>query len=360
MGISIRLFVRYVPTVVLVALSIVMAACSSAPAPTPQPSSPAAKLVFTTQPGTVVAGATFGTEPVVAVEDAGGNIVTGYMGLVVLTITKGTGASESRLFGGTAKGLVNGVVSFRDIFIDKAASGYTLSATSGNLSPAVSAPFSVVPGPAKMVSFTRQPQGVAAGSPFAVQPVVAVEDSQGNIVPDFSGPVTLAMMNGSAPLSGTTTVKAVNGVATFTDVSANNVGSKYTLLATGDGLVSDTSSQFEVVPGPAAKLVFSGQPDAAYAGSGIYIQPTVAVKDLYDNVDTSSKALVKISISPNTGIPGAVLSGTTQVNASKGVALFTDLSVDKVGLGYTLTATSDNMTPAVSSPFEVHVMPTPK
>ncbi len=360
MGISIRLLVRYGLAMVLVALSIVIAACSSAPAPTPQQSGPAAKLVFTAQPGAAVAGAVFSIEPVVAVEDVGGNIVTGYMGLVVLTITKGTGASEARLFGATAKGLVNGVVRFKDLSIDKAESGYTLSATSGNLAPAVSAPFSVAPGPAAMVSFTRQPQGATAGSPFAVQPVVAVEDSQGNIVPNFTGPVTLVVMYGRAALSGTATVKAVNGVATFTGVSMNKAGSKYALLATGDGLVPDTSSLFEIVPGPATKLVFAVQPDEAIAGSEFNVQPVVEVEDVYDNIVTSSKALVNVGITPNSGTPGAVLSGTTKVSAANGEADFADLSVDKAGPGYTLTATSDNLASAVSSPFDVSRAPASK
>ena len=93
------------------------------PSPTDTRSGPAVKLAFTTQPNGGIAGSAFDTQPVVAVEDAEGNVVTNYRGHIVLTITAGTGDSEARLFGGTTVGLVNGMVGFRDLRIDKARAG---------------------------------------------------------------------------------------------------------------------------------------------------------------------------------------------------------------------------------------------
>ena len=44
-------------------------------------------------------------------------------------------------------------------------------------------------------------------------------------------------------------LNAVAGVATFSDLSLNKVGSGYTLLAASTGLTGATSSTFDIVPG---------------------------------------------------------------------------------------------------------------
>ena len=52
---------------------------------------PAAQLAFTTSPGASTGGIAFGTQPKVAVEDAGGNIVTNATNSITLAINSGTG-----------------------------------------------------------------------------------------------------------------------------------------------------------------------------------------------------------------------------------------------------------------------------
>src|SRR5262249_34567821 len=47
------------------------------------------------------------------------------------------------------------------------------------------------------------------------------------------------------------------------------------------------------------------------------------------------------------------LSGTLTVNASGGIASFSNLSINQPGDGYTLTATSPGFTPAPSDPFKI-------
>jgi hypothetical protein len=62
---------------------------------------------------------------------------------------------------------------------------------------------------------------------------------------------------------------------------------------------------------------------------------------------------VTLSILTNPG--GATLGGTNPVSAvnSTGVATFNDLSLDKAGTGYTLSATSSGLTAATSTAFNV-------
>src|SRR6202035_1113142 len=99
---------------------------------------PPSQLVFTTQPNNSTGGVAFPTQPVVTVEDVGGNVVTNDASNVTLAITSGTGTAGAALSGcvGTE---ANGAVTFTGCAINKAGSGYTLTATDGSLTPATSA-----------------------------------------------------------------------------------------------------------------------------------------------------------------------------------------------------------------------------
>ena len=105
--------------------------------------------------------------------------------------------------------------------------------------------------------------------------------------------------------------------------------------------------------GSPPKLSFTTSPAGAISGSGFTTQPVVKVQDGGSNITTPSSAAVTVTITPGTGTSGAVLSGTTTVSALNGVATFSGLSIDLPGAAYTLTATSNGVTSAVSSAFNV-------
>jgi hypothetical protein len=66
---------------------------------------------------------------------------------------------------------------------------------------------------------------------------------------------------------------------------------------------------------------------------------------------TTSTAAVVVAIGSNPG--SGRLSGTTTVDASGGIASFPNLSIDKPGIGYTLTATSPGIISATSPAFTI-------
>ena len=72
------------------------------------------------------------------------------------------------------------------------------------------------------------------------------------------------------------------------------------------------------------------------------------------NPVTSFNGVVSIAIGRNGSplIPGT-LSGTRDVNAVNGVATFSDLSIDRMGDGYTLWATLSSLPPANSASFNI-------
>ncbi|HEX4600693.1 MAG TPA: hypothetical protein VH116_04810 [Gemmatimonadales bacterium] len=114
------------------------------------------------------------------------------------------------------------------------------------------APFTVscVP-PATHLVFLSQPPGlILLSAPFTLQ--VAAVDDQGNIVPSYTGTMTMAIANdaslfGDARLSGAVTVTAVNGVATFSGLGVDQTGIGYTLGTSAAGLAGATSSPFTVI-----------------------------------------------------------------------------------------------------------------
>ncbi len=103
----------------------------------------------------------------------------------------------------------------------------------------------------------------------------------------------------------------------------------------------------------ANKLVFELQPTVVAAGA-IFTPPVVvAVQDASGNTFTTATTSVTVAIGTN---PAAgTLAGTTTVPAVGGLATFVDLSIDKVGAGYTLTAAAPGLTGATSSAINVTI-----
>src|SRR5207248_1897720 len=113
-------------------------------------------------------------------------------------------------------------------------------------------------GAAAKLVFTVQPSNAAAGAMNTPGVQVTVQDAQGNTVTTATTSITLAIGTNpaSGALAGTTTVAAVNGVATFANETINNPGTGYTLTASATGLTGATSNAFNISMsvGPAAKL----------------------------------------------------------------------------------------------------------
>ena len=106
-------------------------------------------------------------------------------------------------------------------------------------------------GPAVRIAFTVQPSTTKANSTITPAVQVTAFDAQGNRATSFNGLVTIAIgRNGGGlltpgRLSGTKTVRAVNGVATFSDLSIDR-GGDYTLRVTSSGLTGAESQTFRI------------------------------------------------------------------------------------------------------------------
>src|SRR2546422_969232 len=115
-----------------------------------------------------------------------------------------------------------------------------------------------VTGPEKATQlfFTLQPTATVAGLPITPAVQVTARDARGNPAAGFTGTVTVALGTNPAggTLSGSTTVAAVAGIATFPALSVDKSGSGYALTATASGLSGATSATFVITPGTPTQL----------------------------------------------------------------------------------------------------------
>src|SRR5882672_5337780 len=311
----------------------------------------ATQLVFGTEPGTTVADHNIAPAVKVRALDALGNLVPSFRGNV--SIAPGNNPGGATLRGTTPVAAVSGVATFFDLSLDKAGTGYTLTASASGFTPVISTAFDITPGAATQLAFTVQPSNTVAGATIGPAVQVTALDPVGNPVPGFTGSVTIAFGNnpGGSTLGGTTTVAAVNGVASFGDLSANKTGTGYWLTATATGLSTATSSAFTITAGAVTQLVFGTQPGTTVANRVIAPAVKVRALDALGNLVPSFTGSVTIALGSNPG--GATLSGTTPVSAASGVATFFDLSLNKTGTGYTLTASASGLGPVTSTAFDI-------
>ncbi len=195
----------------------------------------------------------------------------------------------------------------------------------------------VSPGAAsKLVFSTEPPANGTAASPFGAE--VQVEDVNGFLATSSTASVTITST--ASGVQGTTTVAAVGGVVTFTNLLLNTSGA-YTLTAAASGLSSAGSSGITIGAGTASKLVFATEPPA----NGTAATPfgtVVQVEDANNNLVTTSNASVTITST------AAGVTGTTTVAAIGGVATFPGLQLNTSG-AYTLTAASPGVSSANST-----------
>src|SRR5439155_940532 len=315
------------------------------------------QLAFTIQPTTATAGAHLAPPVEVAALDAMSNTVPGFTGNVTVTI--GTNPAGGTVSGTTTVAAASGVATFSNLSIDKRGTGYTLSAAATPLTGATSAPFDIASSTATRLVFTVEPSTATAGAPITPALQITAQDASGNVVPDFTGNVTVAIGTNPAggTLSGTTTVAAVGGVAPLPDRSVDEAGSGYTLAAGAAGPAGTTSAPFDITSAPATRLVFTVQPTTTTAGAAISPAVQLTVHDALGNTVTGFTGDVTLTITTGTGTSGARLSGTTTAAAVAGVATFSTLSVDQSGSGYTLTAVATGLTDATTLPFALPVAP---
>ena len=311
----------------------------------------ALRLAFTVQPKSAAAGVSIAPAVQVKVQDGNSNTIPS--SAATITVTIGANPGSGTLAGTATVSAVSGVATFSNLAINRPGTAYTLVASSSGLTSATSTAFNITVGAANRLAISSQPSTSVAGVSISPSVQVTVQDSQGNTVSSSTLSISMAIGTnaGGGTLGGTTAVSAVSGVATFSTLSINKVGTGYTLTAARSGLTSATSTSFNITVGTPSQLTFTAQPTNEAAGASISPTIQVSVQDAFGNTVTSSTASIAIVLGANPG--GGTLSGTATVTAVNGVAAFDTLSLDRTGAGYTLGASGGGLTGATSTAFTI-------
>ena len=280
-----------------------------------------------------------------------GHVASGASGGVEISLISSN--TNAHLSGTLVAQISGGRASFTDLTVDKASVAYRLVAKAAGLDSAVSQPFSITPGPAVALRFDSSiPSQQQVGSQIQPPVSVSVTDAAGNLASAATPAISLSSTAGS--LNGTTTVTATSGTAVFSPLFPTQAGDQ-SLVATAPGLASATSNSFSVrpAPGPCTFLRFFSPPADAKAGSPI---PGFVVSCVDSNgygVPLPPGGSMTVTVSLGTNPTGATLSGQTTVGGVRAGVYFSNVIIDKPGVGYTLIASADGYTSATSGPFNV-------
>ncbi len=305
----------------------------------------ASQLVFTTQPVNTAAGAAFGVA--VTAQDAQGNTATSFTGTVGVAIQSNPGGGT--LSGTTSQAATAGVATFTGLSINKSGTGYTLTASATGLASATSTAFNLV---ATAISVSRStvsasPSTITASSGISLSTItVTVLDTLGNPVPAQT--VALAA-RGATGLAQPSTQTNSAGVTTST--LSSTLAGQDTVIATAGGVTLNQQPVVTVAPASASQLSYLTPPSDVVAGAAITPAVQVQVRDANGNVVTTSTAAITVGLSANPG--SATLGGTLTENAVAGVATFANLTLNRVGSGYTMGATGSGVSGVISGTFSV-------
>ncbi|KAF1786264.1 Gamma-tubulin complex component protein [Phytophthora cactorum] len=311
----------------------------------------AKQLTVLVQPLTSTAGESLSVQPVLALTDDNGNILTTENdGTVIVSI----GNNPSRFAGiyplASAFTFENGIARCSGLYINEANVGFTLVFSSyyhGVRTETSS--FDVVVGPRYRLAILADISTAYGGTPFLPQPTAGVVDKGGNVVAAVTESsvrieIEVNPVGGVLQPAALLNVSIVGGIARFRGAFIDVAGSPYKLRYTTD-LVLDGGSTvvtnpFTVAAGECSRLQFNTTLGEATGGKAFLIQPVLKLLDSGGNVleaDSSSKVRVTIAANPSRGTLTPA-DGLT-VRVQKGVATFRSLKIDKAGNGYSLQFT---------------------
>lgn len=202
------------------------------------------------------------------------------------------------------------------------------------------------------LAFLGQPTATTAGVVFDPAIQVEVQDADGQRVADAGIAVTLAIGTNPAggTLTGTKTVNAINGVASFSGLWIDRAAAGYTLSAASTGVPAGSSAAFDITPAAAVALAFMTPPsDSVTAGEPLGVQ--VAVVDEFGNTVTNATDAVTLALS--TAPERGALVGSTTESAIDGVATFDAVSIELAEPGYALEAGAAGLVSVQTDAFEV-------
>jgi type II secretory pathway pseudopilin PulG len=217
-------------------------------------------------------------------------------------------------------------------------------------------------GTAAQLVWSTSPSSTASTSlPFTQQPVLEVEDANGNAVTTDLSPVIISIESGSSgELSGCAGSEAA-GYVTFSACELNKSGT-YTLMATDGNLTTTLVSDptITVSGSTTPYLVFTTEPQGGKSGLALSPEPVISV--YIGGVLDVAWPTGTINLSTSGGVwPSAcdqvtVTLGVATVPSSctfEGGIFYDPVSNQTLAVPYTMSASGSGLIPATSTSFTV-------
>lgn len=192
----------------------------------------------------------------------------------------------------------------------------------------------------------QSPSNLTTGMPFGLTATLRYTGTNATDV-SYVGNATISLNGSPGTLGGTTSVSVVHGVASFTNLVVNTAGSGYSLTVSAGSLSPVTTDTFSV-QNPALRVW--SQPTGSLDPGGPFtvIVYTTTPAGAFD---ASFSGDVTVQLASNPG--GSTLGGTTTVQASGGIAVFSGLSLNNPGTGYIVSASGTGLVSVATSPFNI-------
>jgi hypothetical protein len=275
------------------------------------------QLAFAQGPSNAIAGAAISPAVTVALRTT--------LGLPVLTadvpvtLSLATNPGSGTLSGPVAVTNSLGVATFSNLSIDKAGTGYTLTASSPGLTTVSSAAFNITPAAAKTLQITTNPVTGAASATANLGPIsVQRLDAYGN--PVTAGDLAVGLSSsatGTGLFAATTggpavtTVTIPNGLSAASFRYGDTKAGTPTLTAGSTGLTAATQAA-TITAGTATKLAVLSAPVTGTASASAALGPiTVQRQDAFGNPTTAGSTTLLVSSNSGTGVFAVTSAGAT-------------------------------------------------
>ncbi len=297
------------------------------------------QLAITRQPAGATSGVVLGTQPVVEIRDAVGNRVVGATSAVTATVATGNG----ELVGTRTVNAVNGVATFANLQVN-GSGGHTLRFSVTGLTSAVSGNL-VVTQVASSLALRQQPSGARSGIALVTQPVVEIRDNAGLVVVSGAGAslaIAAEVASGGGALSGTATVTAVNGVASFNNLTLTGAGTQRLRFRSTAPALSVVSDDVVIAAGtPANITATSALSQSGTVGTAVSAAPSVRITDASGNNVSGVNVTFTVTAGGGVIVPASV--ATVATNA-QGVAALTSWTLGAAPGANTVTAAATGLT----------------
>ncbi|HJS44305.1 MAG TPA: Ig-like domain-containing protein, partial [Gemmatimonadales bacterium] len=283
------------------------------------------------------------TDPSVIVRDAFGNPVANVN--VTFTVTGGGGTITPASPAIVATN-ASGIATLTTWTLGSTAGANTLSASSTGLagSPVTFTATGTAAAASQIAMQAGNSQSATVGTAIAIDPSVIVRDAFNNPVSGVSVTFTVTSGGGTiAPASPATIATDINGIATLASWTLGPTAGANTLTAASTGLAgSPVTFTATGTAGAATQIAMqAGNGQSATVNSAVATDPSVVVRDAFNNPVSSVSVTFTVTGGGGTISPASPATIATDIN---GIATLTSWTLGPTAGANTLTAASTGLT----------------